>query len=128
MSGKKYLLDTNAVIALLAGDKTLSNLLKSASWIGISIITYIEFLSFSRLSNKDKDLFSLFCKRVEICSLVFDNKDLLDSIINYRKESKVKLPDAIISMTAVENEATLLTQDIQLLKSNLVTSQKWSNL
>ncbi len=47
MSGKNsYLLDTNAVIALLQGNEKLLEILKPARWIGISVISQIEFLVF----------------------------------------------------------------------------------
>jgi len=37
MSGNRYVLDTNAIIALLQGNIQLVQLLQNASWIGISI-------------------------------------------------------------------------------------------
>lgn len=36
---------------------------------------------------------------------------MLARIIEIRKSSSVKLPDAIIAASAIENNATLLTQD-----------------
>jgi predicted nucleic acid-binding protein len=33
----RYLLDTNAVIALLAGNQGLATLLASAQWVGVSV-------------------------------------------------------------------------------------------
>ncbi len=56
MNGR-FLLDTNAVIALLNGIPSLFQTLQSANWIGISIITELEFLSFSGLSTHDEILF-----------------------------------------------------------------------
>ena len=58
MSGNRYLLDTNAIIALLKGDSNLIQLLRDAEWIGISVISHIEFLAFSGLTKADKQLFS----------------------------------------------------------------------
>ncbi len=43
-SGEKYLLDTNAVVALLRGDPLLQKRLENAAWVGISILSEIEFL------------------------------------------------------------------------------------
>ena len=37
MPGKRYLLDTNAVIALLAGHAGLAALADDAEWLGISV-------------------------------------------------------------------------------------------
>ncbi|MGK7871873.1 MAG: hypothetical protein AB4426_00675 [Xenococcaceae cyanobacterium] len=49
MSGERYLLDTNAIVALLKENSQLILLLQNADWIGISVISQIEFLAFSGL-------------------------------------------------------------------------------
>ncbi|MFY7805843.1 MAG: hypothetical protein ACOVQ7_20735 [Limnoraphis robusta] len=41
MSGNRYLLDTNAIVALLQGTTQLVQLLRNADWIGISVISQI---------------------------------------------------------------------------------------
>ena len=64
MSGKHYLLDTNAIIALLQKNTSLIELLKNADWVGISIINQIEFLAFSGLSAVDKQLFQQLLQKV----------------------------------------------------------------
>ena len=60
MSGDRYLLDTNAIVALLQGNSQLVQLLKNADWIGISVISQIEFLPFSGLTQPDRQLFRSF--------------------------------------------------------------------
>ena len=57
MSGNRYLLDTNAIIALLQKDSNLVKLLQNADWVGVSVISQIEFLAFSGLSEADLRLF-----------------------------------------------------------------------
>jgi predicted nucleic acid-binding protein len=39
MSGNRYVLDTNAIVALLQGNFQLIELLKDADWLGISVIS-----------------------------------------------------------------------------------------
>ncbi len=56
MNGKRLLLDTNAVISILRGHEVLLTLAQSAAWVGISIITYLEFKSFPKLTGKDTAL------------------------------------------------------------------------
>ena len=70
MSGNRYVLDTNAIVALLQGNYQLVQLLQNADWIGVSVISQIEFLAFSGLSQDDRQLFQLFLQRVEIIGLV----------------------------------------------------------
>ena len=116
MNGKRYLLDTNAVVALLQGNSKLLKHLQSAEWIGISVITQIEFLAFSGLSNEDKRLFSQFLQRIDVIELAPKQNELIDLIIKLRQQYRVKLPDAIIAATAIQYEASLVTADKQLQK------------
>ena len=51
MSGKRYLLDTNALVALMAGNAGLLSLIKQADWLGVSVINVIEFLLIYWLIN-----------------------------------------------------------------------------
>src|SRR6476469_3991222 len=57
MSGKRYVLDTNAIVAWLQGNSQITQLLQDANWVGISVISQIEYLAFSRLSEADSKLF-----------------------------------------------------------------------
>ena len=88
MSGNRYLLDTNAMIALLQKNSNLVRLLQNADWIGISVISQIEFLAFSGLSEADLELFEGFLRRVEVISLSSQNKLLIDRIISIRQHKE----------------------------------------
>lgn len=77
MSGKRYLLDTNAIVALLQGTPTLVQLLE-AEWVGASIISQIEFLAFPGLSTADLQLFQQFLQRVEVVSLTANNPEAIE--------------------------------------------------
>lgn len=110
MNGK-FLLDTNAVVALLGGNASLAQALDTAVWAGISVIRELEFLSFSGLLPQDELLFQQFKSRVEIVDLHASNSQLVARVIAVRRTNKIKLPDAIIAASAIENGATLLTQD-----------------
>lgn len=124
MNGK-FLLDTNAVVALLNGNASLTQTLQTAVWVGISVITELEFLSFPGLSPQDEALFQQFKSRIEIVDLQASDNKLLARIIEVRKLSKSKLPDAIIAASAIENGATLLTQDTGFSKIVLLSVQSF---
>lgn len=111
MNGKRFLLDTNAVIALLQGNNQLLKRLQDVQWIGISIITQIEFLAFSGLGDEDKQLFRQFLQRIDVIELAPTQKELINLIIELRQQYRIKLPDAIIAATAVQYEASLVTAD-----------------
>ena len=111
MSGSRLLLDTNAVVLLLRGEGGLEDSLRSAQWVGISIVSYLEFLSFPRLVAQDRVLFAEFCERVETVGLAMSDVDLIDAAVRIRRETKLRLPDAVVAATALARNATLVTAD-----------------
>ena len=122
MSGINYLLDTNAIIALLNGNKTIENAIDKADWLGISIINIIEFLSFESISANDKNVFDLFLQRVAIINLSYQiNYTLINDSSLLRIRYKLKLPDAIIAASAISNDAVLVTNDTHF--SNILNLQ-----
>ena len=57
------MLDTNAIVALLQGNAQLIQLLQNADWAGISVISQIEFLVFSGLTQDDRQHFQQFLQQ-----------------------------------------------------------------
>lgn len=116
MNGKnnRYLLDTNAVVALLQGHTGLMQQLADAAWVGISIITQLEFLAFPALSATDAEYFRQFAQRVNVIGLTPYATAYLQTIVQIRQHYRLKLPDAIIAATALEYAAVLVTADQQL--------------
>jgi predicted nucleic acid-binding protein len=111
MSGNRFLLDTNAITALLQGNQNLVDQLKEAEWVGISIISQLEFLANPALNEVDKVLFDSFLKRVHVLDLTQENTELIVVILQIRLKYKVKLPDAIIAGTALHLSAKLISSD-----------------
>jgi len=116
MSGDFCLLDTNAIIALLQGNKQMLEYLQNAQWVGISIISQIEFLAFPDLSDNDKEIFKQFLIRVHVIELSTDQTEIIDLTIRLRQQYKLKLPDAIIAATAIHHNANLVTSDSQFFR------------
>ncbi|KPQ36076.1 MAG: toxin-antitoxin system VapC family toxin component [Phormidesmis priestleyi Ana] len=116
MSGKRYLLDTNAIIALLANNSQVFEVTQQADWIGISVIGQLEFLAFDALSPSDQILFERFKQRVDVINLSSDQTELLSGIIEIRQNYRLKLPDAIIAATAIHTLSTLVTADKEFQK------------
>lgn len=111
MSGNRFLLDTNAITALLQGHQNMIEQLKSAEWVGVSIISQLEFLANPDLNEADKVLFESFLKRVHIVELTQENTELLAIILQIRLKYKIKLPDAIIAGAALYASAKLISSD-----------------
>ncbi len=125
MNGNRYLLDTNAIVALLQGEMFLVQLLQNADWVGISLISQIEFLVFSGLSQSDRDLFQQFLQRVEVIGLAASDNLLIESIIEIRQQYRLKLPDAMIAAIALQNSASLITKNQGFTKVRSLTVISW---
>ena len=125
MNGNRYVLDTNAIIALLQGNTQLIQLLQNANWIGISIISQIEFFVFSGLTQSDLQLFQQFIQRVEIVGLAAGDPVLVDKIIEIRQQYRLKLPDAVIAAITIKNSASLVTADQEFAKINSLKIINW---
>ena len=111
MSGNKYVLDTNAIIALLQGNEVIIQELENAAQISISVISYIEFLSYPALSLNDKSTFKKFVEKIDIIGLPGHDYFLLESIADYKILSGLKIPDMIIATAALTSESVLITND-----------------
>lgn len=111
MSGNRFFLDTNAIIALLQGNNSIVKIIKDAEWIGVSIISVIEFLSFSNLSDTDKKLLNQLLSRIEVVELTMSNQQIIAAISSMRVKYKLKLPDATVAASAFINLASLITAD-----------------
>ena len=102
---RRYMLDTNAVIYLLSGRIRMP--LPEGKY-SASIITEIELLSFSGLTQEDE-------QKIQNLLLAIDRIYLTDSVrdetIRLRRKTKLKLPDAIIVASALIHDAILLTND-----------------
>ena len=116
MNGRICFLDTNAIITLLQGNKQIIQYLHNAQWIGISVISQIEFLVFPDLTDNDKDTFKQFLQRIDIIDLSSKQDELIGLIIKLRQQYNLKLPDAIIAATAIHCNADLITFDNQFRK------------
>ncbi|MCH9741343.1 MAG: type II toxin-antitoxin system VapC family toxin [Epsilonproteobacteria bacterium] len=107
MSGK-VLLDTNAVIYALNDGLTLPK-----SDYCISIITEMELFSYPKLTKQEHQNIKRLLSYFNIFGITEEIKDMT---IEIRKTYGIKLPDSIISATALVSGATLISNDKQLSK------------
>ncbi len=117
MPGERLLLDTNILVAALAGEAGLADRVARAEWVGTSIVCVLEFLAFPRLEADDRALFLTLVGRLQVVDLAWTNAPLLQAVEVMRSQRQIKLPDAIVAASACVNGATLLTRDTALLKA-----------
>ncbi|MEA5573879.1 type II toxin-antitoxin system VapC family toxin [Calothrix sp. UHCC 0171] len=109
----RYLYDTNIFIYYLAGEAIVDSLFAedflNLHDILTSPIVRIELLSFSGLSEHEEqaieDLLSQF-------SSVPLSREIEDQTIQLKRRYKIKLPDAIIAATALNQDAFLVTRNV----------------
>ncbi len=116
MLGKRYLLDTNALVALLEGHDALIALTRDADWLGVSVINVLEFLGFDGLTEPDRLLFNQLLSRITVVDLNHTDAVLMSHIAALRKTRSLKLPDAIVMASAALHQATVVTKDVALIK------------
>lgn len=106
-----YLLDTNALIALLKRGMPTASASKRGCYC--SVITEIELLSYRNLNDEElQALRSLFCRNVVIGL----TEAVKEQAIALRRKTNLKVPDAIIAATAQCEGLTLVTDDAQILQ------------
>ena len=108
-----YLIDTNILIYHFNDDIPEESIQKMdtifKAHFNISIISKMEFLGFRKHTSNSFIKAKKFIKKSRSFSI---NDDIVDSVIDIRRENKIKLPDAIIASTALEEELTLVTRNV----------------
>ncbi len=108
--GKRYLIDSNAVVDFLGGklpEKGKQLMLKI--YPEISIITRIEILSKKDIAEPEMLKYKAFVDASLIYSEI--NNEIAVQTINIRKKQGLKTPDAIIAATALVNKLTLISRN-----------------
>ena len=107
MSGNSYVLDTNIISFFLKGDNSLLPYFNYTT-IHISFVTELELKSIPDLSTKDFDKLESF---LNTCIITDINSIIKTTAVIFKKEYKLKLPDAIIAATAFYLGYELITAD-----------------
>lgn len=123
MNGDSLVVDTNIVLYLLSGDKTLATLLNNRQ-IYISFITELELLGYKELSLKDRQKIKNF---LSDCRIIDVNARIKESSIDLKQKYNLKLPDCIIAGTAIFLDFPFISADsdfVKIKELNLVLYEK----
>lgn len=106
MNGNRFLADTNCFIYLLDKHPSLQSLLES-EW-AFSFITEIELLGKPGIKeNEIKKINDL----LSICIKVPHTESINRTAIQLKQGYQMKMPDALVTATAIEQKVPLLTYD-----------------
>ena len=93
-----------------------SALLEASPWVGISVISFSEFLvGFGQRTDFEEIRISIFKKFDEVFNV---DVEIASLAVRIRTEKKLKLPDALISASATLKNCELWTFDVSLAKSH----------
>ena len=106
MSGIDYLADTNAVLYFLSGNDCMKPYVSSR--FAFSVISEMELLSFPKITDDEETRIRGF---LGASSSVTLTDSIKDRTIALRRAYNIKLPDAIIAASAIEQDLTLITAD-----------------
>lgn len=108
MSGNRLLLDTNILIYLSKKELKLEDFASEDDLLFISVITLMEAKGYQFSNKKEETIIDTLCENL-IKAYITD--DVIETVISLRKKHKVKLPDAIILATAIENNMQVITRN-----------------
>lgn len=123
MSGNNIITDTNILLYLLSGDKTLAEILDQKQII-ISFITELELLGYPGILKQEQKKVKDFLKE---CLIVDINSTIKEYAIQLKQKYSIKLPDSIILATSIFLNFPLITADKEMQKIdevNLIYYQK----
>lgn len=110
----RYIYDTNIFIYYLAGEPIVDSLFAedflNLHDILMSPIVRIELLSFSGLSEGEEQAIEDLLSQFSSVSL---SREIEDQTIQLKRLHKIKLPDAIIAATALNQDAFLVTRNVR---------------
>ncbi|MCL2443204.1 MAG: type II toxin-antitoxin system VapC family toxin [Treponema sp.] len=110
--GQGYLLDSNVIIGYLAGRIPASGMGIISEIVNkrpnISVISQIEVLRFNDTSENE----AILEEFINLSKIYPLSNIIVERTIKLCKQMKIKLPDAIIAATALIEDLTLVTRNI----------------
>lgn len=116
MNGNKFLLDTNMVIEVFDGNKTIADKIHQLKEFYISSIVLGElYIGVNRVTNKTRHLkklndFLSLCTVLNIDSITAKHYGLIVANL-YKKGKPLPVNDIWIAASAIQHKLTLVTRD-----------------
>jgi len=107
MSGNKLVIDTNIILYLLSGDKTLSEFLQDKQGY-VSVITELELIGFPDISSKELKQIKNF---LEDCTVIEITEEVKSIYTFLRRQYRLKLGDAAAAATAIYLDLPFISAD-----------------
>ncbi len=107
MSGTDFLIDTNILVYIMQGNPRMQYFAEEDT-LTLSCISEIEMLGRFQISSKEKEVIT---QMLSYCNIVDLNSQIKQLAIGLKQKYHIKLPDALIAATAMQQNLTLVTAD-----------------
>ena len=107
MNGR--LIDTNILISLAKKEIELEDIATFETRLYISVITYMEAMSYEFKNSSEKELVSKLCKNLPVIQL---SRKIVERVITLKENPDINLGDAVIAATALTNKLDLVTANV----------------
>ena len=107
MSGVDFLIDTNILVYIMQGNPRMKYF-ATEDTLTISCISEMEVLGKFQISDREKEIVTQMLSHCTIVDISYKVKQLA---IELRQKYRMKLPDALIAATAIQQNLTLVTAD-----------------
>ena len=105
-----YLIDTNIIVYYLEGEQVAVSFLRThRGKLSISSITWMETLSYPFSAEEDR----VVRKFLQEFRLIEIFAPVMELAVEIRRMKKIKLPDAIIAASAIQNDLILVTRNVK---------------
>ncbi|HKL32787.1 MAG TPA: type II toxin-antitoxin system VapC family toxin [Tangfeifania sp.] len=125
MNGR--LVDTNILISLAKNEIELADIATDETRLYISVITYMETMSYRFQNSIEKETVSKLCEKLPVIQL---SRKIVEKVITLKENPEINLGDAVIAATAITNRLDLVTanvSDYQNLDSKLKLFNPFEN-
>ena len=112
MSGNRLFVDTNILLYFLKGDQEVIEMLSDKTLV-VSFISELELLSFPRITPDSE---ALIKGLLQNCIIIEMSPEIKELTIEFRRKSKLKLPDSIVAASSFYSKLPLLTADTDFRK------------
>ncbi|MFW5756925.1 MAG: type II toxin-antitoxin system VapC family toxin [Tangfeifania sp.] len=107
MNGR--LVDTNILISLAKDEIDLADIATDETRLYISVITYMETMSYRFQNSIEKEAVSKLCEKLPVIQL---SRKIVEKVISLKQNPEINLGDAVIAATAITNRLDLVTANI----------------
>ena len=101
------MIDTNILVYIMQGNPRVRYFAEEDT-LTLSCISEIEILGRFQLPSKEKEVIT---QMLSYCNIVDINSQIKQLAIELKQRYRIKLPDAIIAATAIQQSLTLVTAD-----------------